>query len=253
MYEEVCYQKSFLKQVIVKIDFTSPISQLEKNVPVKLLNAIIKNFPIIEPEEVFSHEVSFEGSSMHSKQITIKQWNYYGVDRERQLSITPLNIFAVYTTYNNYEETKEQFGAVIDAFAKAFPDTKASRFGLRYINQIDIPIANPTLWEEYIDPTLLHNRQFFGDDEITRLISIAELRYDNVGVRFQYGMPNPDYPALLKRPLFVLDLDGSVTQAHDLTETLNNMDETHARIQGIYERSITNKLRDKMHARHIQQ
>jgi hypothetical protein len=36
MYEQVCYQKSYLKQVIAKIDFASPLSQIQNGVPSKL-------------------------------------------------------------------------------------------------------------------------------------------------------------------------------------------------------------------------
>jgi uncharacterized protein (TIGR04255 family) len=254
MYEQVCYQKSFLKQVIVRVDFATPLDSLEKNVPSKLLNSIVESFPIIEPADVIAHELSLDGNAFKSKQTMNKQWNYFAKDRSRQLTLTPQYIFVLYTAYRDFEETKEQFGIVVNALLKAFPDTKASRFGLRYINEIELPLDDPTAWNDYITPTLLGSRDFFGpDDAITRLISIAELKYNDVGVRFQFGMPNPDYPAPLKRPLFILDLDASVSQAHDLTEVMQYMDETHSRIQSVYERSITNTLREKMNARPVQE
>ena len=253
MYEQVCYGKSFLKQVIVRVDFATPLDKLERNVPSKLLNAIVESFPIIEPSEMLSHEVSIEGAALQGKQITVKQWNYFAKDRSRQLTLTPQCIFVLYTAYKDFEETKEQFGNVVSALLKAFPDTKASRFGLRYINEIDLPLEDPTVWESYINPALLGSRDFFGEgDVVTRLISVAELKYDDVGVRFQFGMPNPDYPAPVKRPLFILDLDASVSQAHDLMDVMQYMDETHGRIQSVYERSITSTLREKMNARPVQ-
>lgn len=254
MYEQICYKKSFLKRVIARVDFASPLAQLERGVPNRLLNTIVEFFPIIEPTEVLEHELSIEGSAVQSKQTMIKEWHYFGKDRGRQLTLAPQNIFVQYTTYNKFEETKEQFGSVIDALSSTFPGTKASRFGLRYINQIDLQIEDPTAWNNYIDPKLLGGRSFFGeDDAISRLISIAELKYDDIGVRFQFGMPNPDYPAPVKRPLFILDIDASVTQAHDLTEVMDYMDGAHKRIQGIFERSITDELREKMNARPVQQ
>ena len=247
MYEQVCYQKSFLKQVIAKVDFASPIEQLEKGVPNKLLNAIVNSFPIIEPTEVLAHEVSIEENSVKAKHTKSKQWNYFGKDRGKQLALTSQSIFVSYTTYTNYEEIKAQFGLVIDALIKAFSDTKASRFGLRYINQIDLELDNPIKWDKYIDSKLLGNHNFFVvNDEITRLMSIAEVIYDDISLRFQFGMPNPDYPAKIKRPLFILDLDASVSQAHDLSEVMSYMDNAHGRIQAIYERSITDALREKM-------
>ena len=86
MYEQVCYRKSFLKQVIAKIDFASPLIQLESSVPNKLLNTIVKIFPIIEPSEVLGHEFSINGDAVQSRQTTNKQWNYFGKDRGQQLT-----------------------------------------------------------------------------------------------------------------------------------------------------------------------
>ncbi len=254
MYEQVCYRKSFLKQVIAKVDFASPISQLEKGVSSKLLNAIIKNFPIIEPSEIVAHEISFQENAVNSKQTKSKQWNYFGKDRGKQLTLAPQSIFVSYSAYTKSDEVKEQFGQVIEALAKVYPDTKASRFGLRYINEIEFDLPNPIKWDEYVDPKLLGSIDFFvGDDQITRLISIAEINYDDINVRFQYGMPNPDYPAPVKRPLFILDLDASVSQAHDLSEVMPYMDDAHDRIQALFERSITDSLREKMDVEPVQQ
>lgn len=199
-------------------------------------------------------ELAFDGSSLKSKHTATKQWNYYSRERDRQLALAPQSVFVQYKRYSSYEETKEHFGAVVDALNIAFPGTLASRFGLRYINQIDLPIDDPTAWNAYIDGKLLCSREFYGADEsITRLITIAELKFGEIGVRFQFGMPNPDYPAAIKRPLFVLDLDASVSEAHELSECMNYMDDAHARIQAIFERSITKALREKMNAKPVQQ
>ena len=255
MYEQVCYQKSFLKEVIAKIDFASPIEKLEKGVPAKLVNTIVKHFPIVEPTDLIMHELTVDGSSFKPGQpTTSKQWNYYSKDRGQQLTIASGSVFIHYKNYTKYEEIKDKFSVVVDALNYTFPGTMASRFGLRYINQIDLHLEDPTEWSTYIDPKLLSIRDFFSEeDQITRLITIAETKYGDMGVRFQFGMPNPDYPASVKRPLFVLDLDASVSQAHDLAEAMTYMDDAHGRIQAIFERSITQVLREKMDAKPIQQ
>lgn len=255
MLEPICYQKSFLKQVIAKVDFATPLVKLEKGVPSGLVDAIIKYFPIIEPPaDLISQEIIFEGGGVNTKQTTIKHWIYFGKDRGKQLTLAPQNISVVYTTYSSYEETKAQFGAVIEALSKSFPDTKVARFGLRYINQIEFQLSDPTEWNDFIDPSLIASRRFFGsDDALTRLLTLTELNYGDIGVRFQFGMPNQDYPAQLKRAQFVLDLDASVSQAHDLADVLSRMDESHRRIQELFERSITEKLRRKMDAKPVQQ
>lgn len=253
MHEQVCYKKPFLSEVIARIDFASPIEKLEKGAPPKLVSTVIKNFPIIEPADVVMQEFAIEGSALKSKQTASKQWSYYSKDRDRQLVLSPQSVYVQYKRYSSFEEAKEEFGAVVEALNIAFPGTLASRFGLRYINQIDLPVDDPTGWNEYIDGKLLCSRDFFdGDEPITRLITVAQLQYGDIGIRFQYGMPNPDHPAPIRRPLFVLDLDASVSEAHELGDCMNNMDEAHARIQTIFERSITQALRGKMDAKPVQ-
>lgn len=255
MYENICYEKSFLKQVIARVDFVTPLLPLEKAVPAKMLDALIEHFPIVEPPaEVSSHEVSIDANAVSTRRTTLRQWNYFTKDRSAQLMVAPVSLVAVYGTYQTYEETKAQFGAVIDALSKSFPDAKAARFGLRYVNQIDqIQLQDPTDWRTYIADSLLSVGQFFHGDSLTRAMSLVELKYDDVEVKFQFGMPNPDHPAEIKRPLFVLDLDGAVAHAHDLADVPGYMDAAHDRIQAIYERSITDALREEMHAKPFQQ
>ena len=254
MHEQIYYKKSYLKQVIARIDFTSPIAQLEKAVPSKIINSIIKYFPIVEPADVVMQEIAFDGAAVKHSQTASKQWNYFSKDRLQQLTLAAQNVFVVYNSYNKYEDIRDQFNAVIDVMGKAFPETKASRFGIRYINQIDIEVDDPTVWKKYIDPRLLASRDFFDEgDAIARLISISEIKYDDMNVVFQYGMPNPDHPAPIKRPLFILDLDASVSQAHELAEAISYMDLGHAKIQAIFERSITDELRKKMDVKPVQQ
>jgi len=252
MYEQVCYQKSFLKQVIARIDFASPIDKLDKTVPPKLVGVIVKDFPIIEPGNLFLAEIAVEGNDIKSKNTASKQWNYYSKERERQLTLEEAALYVQYKRYTTYEELREQFGSVVDGFGAAFPGTIASRFGLRYVNQIDLASDDPTKWSEYIDPKLLCSRDFcVAGEPIKRLITIVELLYGDITVRFQFGMPNPDYPAEIRRPLFVLDIDASVSQAFDLTEVMNHMDSAHIRVQDIFERSITTALREKMDAKPV--
>ena len=124
-----------------------------------------------------------------------------------------------------------------------------SRFGLRYINNIEGLVEEATQWKEYVHDDLVAARDFFGqDDFLTRLVSITELKYGAVGIRFQYGMPNPDFPATIKRPMFVIDIDASVMEAHELGQTMAYMDEAHAHVQTLFERSVKDALREKMDA-----
>jgi uncharacterized protein (TIGR04255 family) len=67
-------------------------------------------------------------------------------------------------------------------------------------------------------------------------------------LKLQYGNHNPDFPAPIKKPVFTLDIDGVANGSQDKTELLQNLDSIHARIQDLFERSITDTLRGTMNA-----
>lgn len=247
MYEEVCYGKPFLREVIVRIDYVAPLEALEKALPAKLGKVAADRFPIAEPGEGFAQELQLGMGEIHHRETRFKQWNFFGKEREKHLSLAAPFMFLRYSRYSTYEALKEDWAALVEAVAKAFPDAKAGRIGLRYVNHIEIDGIQPTEWAGYLSGDLLQATAFFYRPEhLTRLLHLAELRYGDLQIRFQFGMPNPDFPAVLKRPLFILDFDGYVQTAQELTESLGLLDEAHGRIQELFELSITNQLRERM-------
>lgn len=186
---------------------------------------------------------------LHHRKTHFKQWNFFGKEREKHLVLTAPFMFIMFSRYTTYEVLRDNLTAIVDALAKRFPDAQAGRFGLRYINNIEIEGLVPTAWGQYIAPDLVGACSFLNQPEhLTRLFHSAELKYADLDVRFQFGLPNPDYPAVMKRPLFVLDYDGYVQTAHELGESLQNMDKAHECIKGLFEKSITSKLRERMNA-----
>lgn len=251
MYEGICYEKPFLKQVLVVVNFVAPIPGLEKAMPPRLANEVSVLFPISEPVEGITRQLQFSGAEVRQQESPFKQWNFFGNEREKQLSLTPMSAVLIYHRYTTYEHVEAEFTKIVDAMEKAFPDTRASRFGLRYINVIEgLELATPTSWNGYFASELLGTITFFRNPEsLTRLIHIAEMKLGDLDVRFQFGMPNPDYPAAMRRPQFVLDLDAYIQSAHNLRELVGYMGQAHDRIQTLFEGSITDKLREYMHAK----
>lgn len=247
LYENVCYRKSFLKEVIVRIDFTTLLTELGKALPSKIANAALKAFPISEPNKMVAQELQFGKSGVRTVQTELTEWNYFGPDREKRLAIGPASLLAMYSTYTRFEELKAEFVAVVNAVFDAYPDVSASRLGIRYINNIEAPGDDPFAWGNLINPQLLGLVTRYADREhVNRVFNTIEFRYDDLNVKYQFGLPNPDFPALMRRKLFTLDIDGYVQGQQDRNEIAANLNRAHARIQEIFEDGITDELRDAM-------
>lgn len=248
MYDTVCYRTPFLKEIIVRLDFVGELTPLTSKIPAKITTAFAKKFPISEPTEAVTQQVTIsgDGAPQHS-QIRIKQYNFHSKDRSRQLSITRNFIFFKYSRYETYEELRESFNIVATAFSKQFPETQVARFGLRYVNVIDIENTSPVNgWKPYIHRDLLSTLKFLPPKNITRAFHILESKFEDIDIRLQFGIHNPDFPAIVRRPEFILDFDGYVQVFHSIAESVNYMDTTHAHIQSQFERSITPRLREIM-------
>jgi uncharacterized protein (TIGR04255 family) len=249
VYDDICYEKPFLTQVIVRIDFVAPLEAINAAPPPKIAKIASQRFPISEPAGVREQQVQVGPGGVQHSEHSFKVWNYYGKDREKHLALAASFLFVSFSHYESYEDLKENWSSVVDVAAKELPDARVGRFGLRYINQIRIDGHSATEWGDYIAQDLLGMAMFVNQpDALTRLFHVAELKHDDLDLKFQFGLPNPDYPAVIKQPLFVLDIDGYVQTAHELMESLKFMDDAHERIQNLFEQSITQKLRERMYA-----
>ncbi len=254
MYEDMCYRKPFLKAVVARLDFVTPLVGVDNALPAKLGKVISDHFPIAEPTEMFTHEVQVNlnpaGNDVRQRRTPARVWNFFGKEREKKLSLGSKFVFIEYTSYLSYEDLRDNFVPVVSSIDGLFHDTRAARFGLRYVNEIAIEGLHPVnQWDEYISSALFALPALFSPERLTRLVHIAEMKCGELDVRFQFGLPNPDYPSPLKRPSFVLDFDAYIQAAHELRASLGYLDQAHACIQEIFERSITDKLRERMDVR----
>lgn len=251
MYENVCYDNSFLKAVIARVDFAAPVDSLGRSMPPTIGNVAIKHFPISERTPTQMEELTVSGGNINRKKEEFFQWTYYGINREKRLVVTPGFIFVEYLRYSTFEQLKKDFLSVLKAVFTQCRDLRGGRFGLRYINKIELRDAHPLEWDNYISEGLLGLfDKFRGRQEhLTRLFNIVEFRYnDDMRLKFQFGVPNQDYPAPVRRPQFVLDLDGFTEGLQELADVEESIEVAHQRIQQLFEESITTKLREIMRA-----
>ncbi|MBI3044906.1 MAG: TIGR04255 family protein [Betaproteobacteria bacterium] len=251
MYEQTCYERPFLKEVIVRVDFVVPIQSIAKELPPKIANELSKQFPISEPHKAIAQELQVSDDEVHHARKEVMEWIFFGKEREKRLVITSETFFISYSTYNTYEDMVRDFTLVADELFKAFPDVRSRRLGLRYINNIEVQDKNkhPLMWDDLINPQLLGLFGAFDPATLIRLFHFVEFKHDDVRLKFQFGIPNPDYPALIRKPLFILDFDASVTASQDRGEINSNIERCHALIQERFESSISDRLRELMHAK----
>jgi uncharacterized protein (TIGR04255 family) len=175
------------------------------------------------------------------------EWNFHGRNRDKRLTITPQAFFVAYKTYEAYENLRTEFVAMVEVFFSCFEQAQPSRLGLRYINQLDVPGENPLDWRRYINDKLLGLFSYaIQDAEPARIFHNFEAVFPNFNLRFQFGVHNPDYPAPIRRRLFILDYDAYFKGLLEPREISLYLDAYHHAIQALFEQSITDQLRGVM-------
>ena len=241
------YQKSFLKQVIVRVDWAVAQSGITTALAPTIKTAALKFFPIPEPKKIRAQMVTVTGAAVAEEQSESMQWLFHGKEREKTLSITAEAMFITYRKYDTFESLREEFFGVMTALVEQYPQSQASRVGLRYINEIELQEGNPLDWAPYIRAPMLCVLDLAEDKGlIARAFHKLELNYGDLFFNFQFGIANPDYPATVKRKHYVLDLDGSYTALQTPAEVQAHIDHAHRTIQRVFEASITDALRAKM-------
>ncbi len=245
------YKRNYLTQVIVRLDFLSPLSLVQESLPKKIAEVSSRFFPIPEPKDVLRLELQMppDSKDMRGKEINTKEWNFFDKNREKRLVITPEFMFVEFLSYNSYKDLSEHFFAISNCLFETFSEMQVKRFGLRYINNIEMSGSNVFNWSTYLNRNLLCIFNILSDNSrVTRAFHNFEQNIGDFVLRFQYGMSNPDYPALIKRKIFVLDYDAYTSSLLTKEEIIQTLPLLHDEIENLFEKSITDNLRKKMNA-----
>lgn len=246
MYENTCYKTPFLKEVIMRFDFPTPIPDFEKGLPKKFVNLVLKKFPIFEPQTVQTHEMQLGDNEVKSKLTEVTNSVFHGLEKEKLLTIAPTSFVVQFKSYKSFEVFLEESTSPLRLLCELFPEMKASRVGIRYINILDVGNKNPLDWSDYVNPKLLSVIDFYEKSNLSRAFQILEYNFDEDSLKFQTGIANPDYPAKIKQRQFVMDIDSYSVGAYDFQEMIAKIKVGHDRIQNIFESSITNATRTAM-------
>jgi uncharacterized protein (TIGR04255 family) len=249
MYEDIHYEKHYLTEVIARIDFLNLLENIETKLPKELHTAALEHFPIAEPQKIVHRSIQASQDDLVTRRSSFIQWNFHGKNREKTLAIERGAIFVVYRSYDSYETLRDEFLGFASSFFDVYEDAQVRRLGLRYINNIEIREEDPFSWDDYLNQYMLQILRFYPSaTAIARAFHVLEFNFGEFSLKYQFGMHNPDYPAPIKRKVFVLDLDAyheGLLEPHDIDDSLDSF---HFRIQELFELSITESLRGIMNA-----
>ncbi len=243
------YKKTFLDQVIARVDFSSDLP-IKESLPDAIAREVVERFPISEPKKSFLGKVHIEkGGDISAQKIDARtEWNFHGKEREKTVCITSTFMWTNYKKYESFEVLKTDFLAVVKAIFECYKEAVViNRFGLRYINTFCISDGDPTDWTGYFDPKMLTLPDIVTDEsKLSRALHNVELNFGDERLKVQYGMHNPDYPATIRNREFILDLDAFYGGLQDENQIEINLNKFHDDIKMFFEKCITNKLRKKM-------
>lgn len=244
----VRYKKPFLKDVIFRIDFPSPLPNLKQSLPQSLHKVASMEFPMFEPQQAHSQEVRFEGADVQTKSSQLVQWIFHDKQREKSLTIDANSLAITVKKYDGFIYIKNSMLNIVRELYKNYPELLVSRLGVRYINVLSpIDKEGPLDWANYVDGKMLQTLNLQDNNkQIIRAFNILEFNYDGEIVKFQFGIANPDYPASVRRKEYVIDIDSSHYGAFEEGDVMNRMDISHSRIVEIFENSITARTREIM-------
>lgn len=236
------YTRNFLDTVLVRLDFATPFPESVQKEFAKRMKPL---FPIPEErKETKGFSISADGLKAQEQ----TSWFYNDRSSTKSLHLGPDALFIEYKKYESYQILKTDFLAAANAAFGLVPAIQAKRLGLRYVDKIEVKDGQPTQWETYLSPKLLKAFSLADDqDTISRILTVLEFQYDDgMRMKFQFGMPNPDFPAQIRQKQFVLDYDAFCSQLLELDDLEAMLDKFHGKISRSFEEVITDGLRKLM-------
>lgn len=241
------YHNNYLTDVIAKINFPI-LLDLVNNSPKDFQDKIISNFPILEPIKQFGVKIENKGDNFTAEKENRTVWRFKSKDGNKIVELDFESMAFVLKKYSNYTDFRSEFSTLFDSLMSAYPNILINRFGLRYINLVNLNETNFFEWASYINSDMVKNLDFIEDkSQIRRAMGAFELKCDEDSLlNVKYGMINTSYPNPIIKKEFILDFDCYTQVQFEKENMLSNMDKYHTYIKTYFEKSITESLRTKL-------
>jgi len=251
-FASICYNNSFLNQVIIRTDFLEfiPTDKLFND---KIILPVLKHFPKKgKPQMIKFQNVNFvidENSATTNTDISNGIQQEFSNINNNKVILSNKYLILEINQYTSYERTSTVFSEILSSLFSVMPLT-SSRTGIRYINiyedgQLRL---SKDLFNNQIGPSVNRKLSAKENDLICiRNMTLKEYRIKEKVLNFRYGMFNPEYPNAMKHAAFVLDYDCYTEDSLVGFESImSHIKEGHGAIQYLFEDSITDKLRKIM-------
>lgn len=250
-YSKIKYNNTFLKQVIVRVDFVGFISNdLIFNNDLEAI--ILKNYSHKSKTQLIrlnTFDVTFDAVSTDLKNANNRinegfKKEFYSLDNNKLFLTNKYIVFEI----NNYCSFIEHYKTISEILTCLYTSINepilTERIGIRYINIFspsEIKIRK-NMFPAHIS-SMINNDSFMAD-KLIRNMNLSEYIIDNSKLNFRSGFYNSKYPSLPIDSSFTLDYDCYTSDQMDSSdEILRQIQFGHDVIQQMFESSITDVLR----------
>lgn len=250
-YSDINYKKTFLNQVIVRVDFLQFL-ETEKLFCDSIEKVILKEFPRRGMDQKLRfNTINVVFDPNDSNQANTQNESLEGIQREYNKGKNKLilsNKFIIYEI-NDYDTFDFHFQVFQTILATLYQKQRltTARIGIRYINifATETIKLRKNMFSPEISATF-NAKEFVSENgsQLIRAMSINEYQVSNMILKFRFGMFNPDYPNPLIKDSFSLDYDCFTTEPLEaMDDVLRSIVNGHNAIQELFESSITDNLR----------
>lgn len=187
-------------------------------------------------------------------------------NRRTALTMRPNGLTIETTEYGSYERVRALLELALQARIAIDPPAGVERIGLRYIDEIRVPVENENSrpsWGEWVDPTLLGPAHIGSELNLIPTTGEGVIVFSNMDNRalvLRYGAqedlavqstPELRRPMPLPGPLFKFDIDSYWQSGDEIPEftvdhVLAQADDLHSPVRGVFESLISDRLREEV-------
>jgi uncharacterized protein (TIGR04255 family) len=244
--EKKKYKKNYLSQVVCQLNFAALEAVNDTSMKAykeSLGNGYAELSTVMQKGIVIQND----GTDLHTEVEDKNMWQIESSDKSHTIVISKETLTINFTHYEGFRQYIEIVEKAHELFFGVFQDLQQiNRLGLRYINQIKIEQTDVN-WAEYIDSKLTESLKFVDYDKIRRSMHSLVIEHDDeTRINFNYGIFNQYFPAPVIDNEFIIDFDAYASSAVKASECRKLIEKFNTIIAIYFEKSITDKLREKM-------